>query len=420
MRLKLFDEEIEPEKLFGPINFSSDSFEKFFIAKAVDLLFKETGNKINQDSQFRYISMSETSLNWMYDIELSKSSREQNMEIIYNDNRVYFKSVKRIFRGDFLNVFPSKDLEISLGLQFIPFQTDNQYICKKCSKTFEFQYNLMLHTRYFCTFNINNLLKNLKTTEITARSSGDEKKISSKRKQVEPESESYLKKNKNNDYHKEQQNKILETYSSYNTLVQNYTLNHSLRDYFLAQLAAYIGNQTKFNQEDKISNQTITESSSVLLSPSISPYQNTYNSNDSNNKAESVENFSINPNLIRKSDYTNLQSNSKIAQRISPLATKPNDQGQGNSIINKVSLQNWCAKCNTSFRLTSDLVYHMRTFHRKEEKKCGFSPVSILDFSMASTNTEKANREIKFLRCEICNETFKEKHHLTRHFTSHR
>lgn len=59
----------------------------------------------------------------MYEIELSKSSREQNMEIIYNDNKVYFKSVKKILKEDFLNVFPSKDLEISLGLQFIPFQS---------------------------------------------------------------------------------------------------------------------------------------------------------------------------------------------------------------------------------------------------------------------------------------------------------
>ena len=59
----------------------------------------------------------------MYEIELSKSSREQNMEIIYNDNKVYFKTVKTILKDDFLNVFPSKDLEISLGLQFIPFQS---------------------------------------------------------------------------------------------------------------------------------------------------------------------------------------------------------------------------------------------------------------------------------------------------------
>lgn len=61
---------------------------------------------------------------------------------------------------------------------------------------------------------------------------------------------------------------------------------------------------------------------------------------------------------------------------------------------------NWCAKCNTSFRMTSDLVYHMRSHHSKE------SP----------TNTKKRDDKLK---CNICQETFKERHHLTRHMTSH-
>ena len=62
--------------------------------------------------------------------------------------------------------------------------------------------------------------------------------------------------------------------------------------------------------------------------------------------------------------------------------------------------QNWCAKCNTTFRMTSDLVYHMRSHHKRE-----FDPL-------------KRKREEK-LRCEICGETFKERHHLSRHMTSH-
>lgn len=59
----------------------------------------------------------------MYDIELSESLQDQNMEIIFNDSRVYFKVIKRINKNDFLNAFPSKDLEISLGLQYIPFNS---------------------------------------------------------------------------------------------------------------------------------------------------------------------------------------------------------------------------------------------------------------------------------------------------------
>lgn len=62
--------------------------------------------------------------------------------------------------------------------------------------------------------------------------------------------------------------------------------------------------------------------------------------------------------------------------------------------------QNWCAKCNTSFRMTSDLVYHMRSHHKRE-----FDPV-------------KKKKDDK-LKCDVCGESFRERHHLTRHMTSH-
>ncbi|XP_061440780.1 PR domain zinc finger protein 8 [Rhineura floridana] len=65
--------------------------------------------------------------------------------------------------------------------------------------------------------------------------------------------------------------------------------------------------------------------------------------------------------------------------------------------------QNWCAKCNASFRMTSDLVYHMRSHHKKE-----YSLEPLV----------KRRREEK-LKCPICNESFRERHHLSRHMTSH-
>ncbi|CAG5124919.1 unnamed protein product [Candidula unifasciata] len=71
------------------------------------------------------------------------------------------------------------------------------------------------------------------------------------------------------------------------------------------------------------------------------------------------------------------------------------------SPVNALNLsQNWCAKCNATFRMTSDLVYHMRSHHKRD-----FDPI-------------KRKREEK-LKCGICNETFRERHHLTRHMSSH-
>lgn len=64
--------------------------------------------------------------------------------------------------------------------------------------------------------------------------------------------------------------------------------------------------------------------------------------------------------------------------------------------------QNVCAKCNLSFRMTSDLVYHMRSHHKSENLG----------------ESARRRREEK-LRCPVCDESFRERHHLTRHMTAH-
>lgn len=64
--------------------------------------------------------------------------------------------------------------------------------------------------------------------------------------------------------------------------------------------------------------------------------------------------------------------------------------------------QNVCAKCNLSFRMTSDLVYHMRSHHKNENVG----------------EAARRRREEK-LRCPVCDESFRERHHLTRHMTAH-
>jgi PR domain zinc finger protein 8 len=64
--------------------------------------------------------------------------------------------------------------------------------------------------------------------------------------------------------------------------------------------------------------------------------------------------------------------------------------------------QNVCAKCNISFRMTSDLVYHMRSHHKNEN----------------THDPNRRKREEK-LKCPVCSESFRERHHLTRHMTAH-
>lgn len=64
--------------------------------------------------------------------------------------------------------------------------------------------------------------------------------------------------------------------------------------------------------------------------------------------------------------------------------------------------QNVCAKCNISFRMTSDLVYHMRSHHKNEY----------------TTDPHRRKREEK-LNCLVCGESFRERHHLARHMSAH-
>ncbi|KAM8924868.1 zinc finger protein 488 [Pelodytes ibericus] len=68
-----------------------------------------------------------------------------------------------------------------------------------------------------------------------------------------------------------------------------------------------------------------------------------------------------------------------------------------------VTAQNWCAKCKLSFSMTSDLVLHMRSRHKRE----------------TGVETQRRRRRELQLSCPVCYASFRERHHLSRHMTSH-
>ncbi|XP_006147823.1 zinc finger protein 488 [Tupaia chinensis] len=94
------------------------------------------------------------------------------------------------------------------------------------------------------------------------------------------------------------------------------------------------------------------------------------------------------------------------AQLSSPLSSPTTSWALLPPTLSSLGLptQNWCAKCSLSFRLTSDLVFHMRSHHKKEQ--VGPDPRS------------KKMRE-EALSCPVCHEYFRERHHLSRHMSSH-
>ena len=344
----------------------------------------------------------------MHNINLANNKTDQNLEIIYNDKNVYFKTLRTIYKNEYLTAFPSKDLEISLGLQFIPISSINVYSCRKCQQSFKFQYHIMLHNRYFCSLTPNNYLKTLILNNNNTNITTNINSTCKKRKLTDF----------NNDDNNYLTSEIEERVVTMPTLVEQYlpikdksklnTLNNNLLKSIVDRLNSY---SQQMNEQTMISKQ--------------------------NNKN----------NVSKQSTLTSPSSSSS-----SSLISNTN---QLNQIINTQTLQNWCAKCNTHFRLTTDLVFHMRTYHRtnrKEDILTNISPATTtnttttnlslsdaidalpLPSSVTTTSINKLNKTMlindkdrlnnslksKFLKCDICLEIFREKHHLSRHMTSHR
>nr|CAG4637574.1 EOG090X0POW [Ceriodaphnia reticulata] len=121
---------------------------------------------------------------------------------------------------------------------------------------------------------------------------------------------------------------------------------------------------------------------------------------------KSVDEKTINHKLLHQSAGSPKSAFKKVS-KVNNNNNNSTAETSGGTIATTLSLasapsQNVCAKCNLSFRMTSDLVYHMRSQHRRD----------------ASTDPVRQKRQEK-LRCPVCGENFRERHHLTRHMTSH-
>ncbi|CAF3167271.1 unnamed protein product [Rotaria socialis] len=99
---------------------------------------------------------------------------------------------------------------------------------------------------------------------------------------------------------------------------------------------------------------------------------------------------------------------------------------QSSSTTALANASNWCAKCSIQFRLTSELVHHIRVHHamrRNYHHHHHPHQISTETTTTTTTTTRKAfanSTSSMSLICHICYETFRERHHLTRHMTSHR
>lgn len=150
--------------------------------------------------------------------------------------------------------------------------------------------------------------------------------------------------------------------------------------------------------------------------PSSSPTNSLKSGGHQTNQQQlNSSNRSLNPSI--SSSLSNSLSSSLSNSLSSSLSSllPPNDSSSGklNSLLHPSYFQflspslaalsspqsNWCAKCNISFRMTSDLVYHMRSQHKD----------SAANGSSESSSPTKRKRDENKLFCQICGEGFKGK-----------
>jgi hypothetical protein len=258
---------------------------------------------------------------------------------------------------------------------------------------------MMLHVRYFCKkplkrknpekiedcYKIGRLVNNEKSIE-------DQPQLSTVTNQLN--------------------NKIKTNSSS--SLSSNYLINDQKNlfyEKYLQNLNAFLNNSvnmTLLQHQVKNSLNTVSLYPIPALMSSIINNNLLSNNSDGNSTSRRIKKFEpttkndLNkqkPPSSLKTGLNNLKSNSKRMKNIEFITPS-----------SSFNLQNCCAKCNAQFCLTSDLVYHMRTCHKREKHS----------LSNNSFKIQTAEHELKKLKCEICNENFREKHHLTRHMTSHR
>ncbi|KAF8567318.1 Zinc finger C2H2 type [Paragonimus westermani] len=176
----------------------------------------------------------------------------------------------------------------------------------------------------------------------------------------------------------------------------------------------------------------------------LRPAQNPHHHHTTHNKSGLISMRTRNP-LIEQLLNTLFQPSSQptVSKHNVPNPTQP-----------ALCLQNWCARCFMSFRLTSDLVQHMRTHHNNSNNskinhqhqsrlksqlaitephswadESSDDSFGVLDQQIKQKTPSRNQRDLvspksispsdENLVCHLCGETFRERHHLTRHMTAH-
>uniref|UniRef100_A0A3Q4MXP9 PR domain zinc finger protein 8 n=1 Tax=Neolamprologus brichardi TaxID=32507 RepID=A0A3Q4MXP9_NEOBR len=453
--------DIPENAIFGPCVLSHTSLYDsiaFIALKSTDkrtapYIFRVTANSTSEG------------LMWLRLVQSARDKEEQNLEAYVKNGQLFYRSLRRIEKDEELLVWYGKDLIDLLLFYFDFIRCSSHHSCPDCSQRFQFEFPFLAHLRFRCTKRLpqdnnkpstdfHNLARDLennrtsppsdKEAEICSESSG-------KRKFSEIEDRECRGPSLPQSKSKDELATSVQNYRGAYGLDDNHRsfsppgsieLGEVKRSAFTEVKSAQHSKQHSSSKSLQSSNsenkdggrpsrggsgerksafsqpsRSFSQISPLVMPPKLLDCHPAVGDTISSNRLYQAD------HLAAKLQGAELGANCPVPGGMAKqnpfvyaTAFWPKNSGpiqlQMPSALTLLPpsftslclpAQNWCAKCNASFRMTSDLVYHMRSHHKKE-------------YSMEPL--VKRRREEK-LKCPICNESFRERHHLSRHMTSH-
>ncbi|XP_052071097.1 PR domain zinc finger protein 8-like [Mytilus californianus] len=440
--------DIDYGHIFGPFPISSTAMDPTY---AIGMLTQDTqhqGPMLEIDPSIN--NGLARGMEWLAYINPARNEDEQNMEAYVKNKEVFYRALRIIKSREELLVWYSKDFCQLIDVpevKRIPLAENEKYICSRCGETFEYIFSLKAHMKFKCEVGSHKMRLNKQSLSVSTELESNHCRKRSLEHSEDIANKKFLKEN----VHGIDKIMLSKDYRDVNSNVPNHA--HEKSDLCSSAFrkvekeaisSPKDENKVDVSQKDKtnmkyendrlcvppyVSLPVSTKECFVppdMLSTLMIPrgMMNASINTDIHNKVMdtygigmaypfSVQNSimgnmeSLSPNS-RKQYLMNMNSSLTASIPFSKSANPMVEkilQTSNMAMLHKplpalTQSTNWCAKCNTSFRMTSDLVYHMRSHHSKE------SPTVI------------KKRDDK-LKCNICQETFKERHHLTRHMTSH-
>ncbi|KAG1970882.1 zinc finger protein [Pimephales promelas] len=383
-------------------------------------------------------------------IQSARSAEEQNLEAFMKNGHLSFRAIKDITENTELLAWYGRDLAKLLGLST---KKTQGFVCSECKQSFLFEFPLLAHQRFFCTEKPTCFPQTLTIREL-AKPTTDFHNLA---RELEN-----CKKNRSADSNSSKRRRSLESDTDESDGEPLSFDSHVDENISVKRFCVNGVNRHSWSSASK---QSFSEGRNSQCSPSQSHDNSTTDPDGQDLKPIPIATkpaFStrgscdVPVDKNRKSAFTQparITPHVPLMPASLPIYTTPNQTAilprfiplnlQGSALLYKdlpkqlslppsanlwlktsrlqqpratplqsllppslsslgLPLQNWCAKCNISFHMTSDLVQHMRSHHKR-----------------ATTDEKQPRHKEERLKCPICKETFRERHHLSRHMTSH-